>query len=160
MKLPAQELKHALQLLALPVTAQMRLDVGARHRVRVMAHMYQYRYRACRQQTAETLTLWQAAILADLDKLLAQMTLGDRPPVSAEADLRRSSGWRQVRRIAREALVALDWSLDLPPADAGIYRTLKGEDPHGRWALCRQTSMVAPKSIRGAAPWRVVADLS
>lgn len=137
-----RELKHALQMLSLPVTAQIRFDVGGRNRVRALAHTFQYWYRVVSAQPEDVLRSNQAAVLADLDKWLMRMCLGTDRPDWSDAALRRSAGWRQVRRTAREALAAFDWSLDLPPPDARIYKTIKGEITHGLPTLCRQTCNV------------------
>jgi hypothetical protein len=155
MKPSVQELKHALQLLALPVTAQMRLDVGERDRVWVMAHAFQYWYRAMCCESAESLTSQQAAVLAALDRLLTQVSFSKRSSIWSDVDLRRSAGWRQVRKTAREALVAFDWSLELPPPDADIYETLRGEIIHGQWTSTWQTCMVFIDGRRSATHRRV-----
>jgi hypothetical protein len=121
------DLEHALQVLALPVTFQMNLDVGAACRVNALKQLYDKARHMIARDNA--VTALQSAILSELDSALALT----RPfPECSDAGLRMNASWRRVRRLARESLASFGWPLRLPPDDANIYGLLKSTNFHVR----------------------------
>lgn len=110
-----QQLQYALQTLALPVTAQLRLHAREGCRVEEMAAIFNRSQLQARQALKEQLTGDQAMILNQLENKLWFLVHSQFKPAWKEADLRRSADWRQVRNLARRALTRFDWPLDVPP---------------------------------------------
>jgi hypothetical protein len=122
---PLPELKHALLLLALPVTFQMHLDIGNRCRVAALARSYATCEGTALVAAGDRLTPRQKDLLAALDTTLACLCAKAELAHCSDTALRRHAGWRSVRRRARQALLAFGWMLELPPRDAPIYDALK-----------------------------------
>lgn len=117
-----QQLKYSLQLLALPVTAQIHLGDTGCLKVAFVAQAFESLHQEICAELVQQLTSEQAAVLARMEKILAWLRLGTDSWLWSDAALRKSAEWRQLRRLAREALVAFGWAMDLPPPDAMIYR--------------------------------------
>lgn len=58
----------------------------------------------------------QSRTLAELDDQLARLRRESSLPLCSELAMRRSSDWRWVRMMAREALVQFRWTLEVPSA--------------------------------------------
>ncbi len=114
MDMNLQQLKGTLQMLALPITAQVHLDQNEVGRVERLGKNFRDRYRFIQYQMTDQLTAEQKVVLARLDCLLAGMNLSSNRLVWSEDTLRRNAAWREVRKIAREALLHFNWPLDLP----------------------------------------------
>jgi hypothetical protein len=120
------DLKHALLLLALPVTFQMHLDVGSQCRVAALARSYATREETALVAAGARLSPRQKDILTGLDVTLTCLCGEGELAHCSDTALRRHAGWRSVRRRARQALLAFGWMLELPPRDAPIYNELSG----------------------------------
>jgi hypothetical protein len=131
MKQSLQELECALQILAMPVTFQMRLDVGGACRVGALRRRYDVALRKL-----DAVTRRQAGVLSELDKALALI----RPfPECSDSALRMNESWRRVRGLARVALLAFGWRLRLPPRETPIYQQLKENPINVQQSKLRQT---------------------
>lgn len=126
-----QELQEALQILALPVTFQMRLDVGGACRVRALSRPYVSWSRVGDRPKHLQLTHEQAGALSALDIVLGQLR---SLPDCTDVTLRRYEEWQQVRRLARAALLAFGWGLNVPPLDAFVYEQVKNRAIHERFS--------------------------
>ena len=111
-----QQLKAVLQLLALPVIGQVRL-VEDDCAVEDLAEAFDATHHAVRTQLGGELMPEQVRTLARLDEQLARLRRESSPPLCSELAMRQSGDWRQVRRMAREALVRFSWTLEVPPAE-------------------------------------------
>jgi hypothetical protein len=107
-----QQLKIILQMLALPVTGQVRLVPDDCARVEALAQAFIAAHHAV--DVDSELMPEQARTLARLDNQLVRLRHESTPPLCSELALRQSGDWRQVRTMAREALVRLRWPLELP----------------------------------------------
>lgn len=105
-----QELKYAVQALALPVTGQRHLHWCDGCRVEKLAAAFKQW-----QITDAEMTQGQTAVLQRLGQRLEQLVCEPDVPDWSDLSLRRSPRWRQVRHTAREALVLFGWPLDVPP---------------------------------------------
>jgi hypothetical protein len=117
---PLDQLKWALQALALDAEQQVRLlppfvcvgdelalDFDDGHRVACADHAF----------TAE-----QRAALAAVDECLANMTAeNDKALWQGGEVLASHPDWQEARRRARAALRAFGWPLEVPPGDRAIY---------------------------------------
>jgi hypothetical protein len=113
-----QQLRTALQALALPVTGQVRIAPDDCTRINALAGAFST---ACPPICADTdapLAAVQRAALARLEEQLARVCGEVTSPLCSELALRRSRAWRQVRLMAREALVRFQWPLEPPPLGA------------------------------------------
>lgn len=113
-----QQLKYALQMLALPVTGQVRLIADDCTRVELLAAAFNASYRAVRAEPEAPLTLEQTAAMARIDRRLRQISRESPWTICREAALRKSAEWRSVKQLAREALVSFHWPLEVPPPEA------------------------------------------
>lgn len=113
-----QQLKYALQMLALPVTGQVHLIVDDCARVELLAEAFNTSYQAVRAEPEAPLTPEQTAAMARLESRLRQ--IGRELPwtICREAAMRKSAEWRSVKRLAREALIAFHWPLAVPSPEA------------------------------------------
>lgn len=112
-----QQLKGVLQMLALPITAQVHLvknEVGRVERLRIL---FQDRHCLILARMAEQLTQDQKLALAQLDNTLFCLNPGNKWLVWSEDKLRCNADWQRVRACARAVLVRFNWPLDLPSAD-------------------------------------------
>ncbi len=116
------QLKYSLQLLALPVTAQVYLGDGGGGKMEPIARAFDDLHRAICAELRQQLTPEQASLLARIEGILVWQHREASGSVWSDAALRRSGEWRQLRKLAREALVEFGWTLDLPPGDAMIYQ--------------------------------------
>jgi hypothetical protein len=98
------ELKWILQTLSLPVSGQIHLIEDDCSRIERLAGAFAAAHGAVHSNTSGALTPRQASVLAQLDRRLAGVR-------------QQSNDWREVRRMAREALLRFYWTLDLPPRD-------------------------------------------
>jgi hypothetical protein len=120
MDMNLQQLKGTLQMLALPITAQVHLDQNEVGRVERLRKIYRETHWHIRTEMAEQLTLGQKEVLARLDCLLFSMNPGTNRLVWSEEKLRQDAAWREVRTVAREALHRFNWPLDLPSGSLWI----------------------------------------
>lgn len=109
-----QQLKSALQMLALPITAQVHLDKNEVGRVERLRKLFQERHHFIQVEMADQLTPEQKQALAQLDSLLFCLNPGMSWLVWPEERLRRNAAWRKVRTCARKALIQFGWPLELP----------------------------------------------
>jgi hypothetical protein len=114
-----QQLQYALQTLALPVTAQLRLHPCDGCRVGELALAFDRWQEKVRHELNESLTREQVEILNRLDRKLLMLSGSPRKPVWSDVALRQSPEWRQVRALAREALARFAWPLEMPPTVHG-----------------------------------------
>lgn len=114
-----QQLQYALQTLALPVTAQLRLHARDGCRVEELALAFDRWQAKARGEMQEDLTGEQAEVLNRLDRKLLMLSGSRQKPAWSDAALRQSVEWRQVRTLAREALSKFGWPLDVPPVAHG-----------------------------------------
>jgi hypothetical protein len=112
-----QQLEAVLQMLALPVTGQVRLVPDDCNRVAALTEAFHAMHRAVLSSRGGELLPEQAHALIRLDARLDRLRLESSPPLCSELGLRASSDWRQVRVTAREALIAFRWTLALPSQD-------------------------------------------
>ena len=109
-----QQLKYSLQTLALPVTAQLRLHRSKQCRVAELAQAFEH----WQQQASgdlKGLSVEQTAVLNQLGQELMALCCSGKEPKWSDSGLRHSRAWQHVRQTAREALLLLDWPLDIPP---------------------------------------------
>jgi hypothetical protein len=109
-----QSLKHVLQILALPVTAQLRLAVREGSCPEMLAQDYRY-WQQQVLNAAIPLTWEQEHLLAELGQKLQQLSPDLSHSAWSDSALRLSPDWRQVRQMARRVLVGFHWTLNLPP---------------------------------------------
>lgn len=112
-----QQLKYILQMLALPIIGQVRLIEDDGSRVEILAVTFNASHHAVRAEVDEALTLEQAKTLARLENRLDRLCHEASLSLCSELAMRKSSDWRQVRTMAREALVRFSWTLELPPRE-------------------------------------------
>lgn len=119
-----QELKSVLQMLGLPVSGQVWLVEDDCTRIAVLTGAFTAASYAAHAEAGEVLTPEQVKLLADLDRLLAEVCRRSSARPCSELALRRSADWRQVRYLARLALLRFGWTLELPPGSrlAGARR--------------------------------------
>ena len=110
-----QQLQYSLQTLALPVTAQLRLHGCDGCRVEELAVVFDRWQQTARCELNESLTGEQVEILNRLDQKLLRLSGSRFKPAWTELSLRQSRDWREIRAMAREALVKFRWPLDVPP---------------------------------------------
>ena len=113
-----QELKFVLQTLDLPITGQVRLIEDDCSRIEILAGAFAAAHHAVHAETGGALTPEQATTLAELDNRLARVRQQSQAPLCSELAMRQSADWRQVRKIARQALVRFSWTLEVPPREA------------------------------------------
>jgi hypothetical protein len=111
------ELKWILQTLSLPVSGQIHLIEDDCSRIERLAGAFAAAHGAVHSNTSGALTPRQASVLAQLDRRLAGVRQQSNSPLCTELAMRQSDDWREVRRMAREALLRFYWTLDLPPRD-------------------------------------------
>lgn len=114
MDMNLQQLKGALQMLALPIKAQVHLDNNEVGRVERLQKLFQDRHCFIRIEMEHQLTPEQKRALARLDGLLFCLNPEMNWLVWSEEKLRRNATWRQVRICARQALIQFGWPLELP----------------------------------------------
>ena len=107
-------LKTTLQTLALPVSGQIRLVASDGTPVEALAAAFSATHQSIHMTACTKLTPQQARALARLDDQLAGVCRESAPPLASELAMRRSSEWRHVRTMAREALVHFRWPLEVP----------------------------------------------
>ncbi len=110
-----QQLKYALQTLALPVTAQLHLHASDGCRVEELALSFDRWQRRAQSELNDELTCDQMEALNRLDQKLLKLSGSRFKPTWSELSLRSSREWREVRNMAREALATFNWPLDVPP---------------------------------------------
>ena len=106
-----QQLQYSVQMLALPVTAQLRLYGGEKCKVSELAQALVYWQEAAHGE----LNAEQTAVLDRLNRELTELCCSEKKRRWSELDLRKSCAWQHVRQTAREVLLLFDWPLDLPP---------------------------------------------
>ncbi|MCP4361280.1 MAG: hypothetical protein GY796_25000 [Chloroflexi bacterium] len=114
-----QQLKEALQTLALPVTAQLWLHSCDGCRVEELTLTFDRWQQRVRQEMNGQLSGEQVEILNRLDRKLLLLSGSHLKPRWSDLSLRQSKEWRQIRQMAREALVKFDWPLAVPPPAHG-----------------------------------------
>ncbi len=124
MDMNLQPLKDALQILALPIKAQIHFDQIEVGRVERLRNIFRSRYCLVRCELKGELSLEQKQVLERLDSLLFGMNPERYWLVWSEEKLRNSAHWRKVRRYAREALVRFNWPLELPTEDLFVAQTV------------------------------------
>ena len=113
-----QQLKYALQMLALPVTGQVHLIADDCTRVELLAEAFSASYHAVCAEPEAPLTPEQTVAIARLDSQLRQLSRELPWTICREAAMRKSAEWRSVRQLAREALVTFHWPLEVPSPEA------------------------------------------
>jgi hypothetical protein len=111
------ELKWILQTLSLPVSGQIHLIEDDCSRIERLASAFAAVHGAVHSNTSGALTPGQASVLAQLDRRLAEVGQQSDLALRTELAMRQSDDWREVRRMAREALLRFHWTLELPPRD-------------------------------------------
>lgn len=111
MKMQQNQLQAVLQALALPVTGQLRLYPNEACKVSRLIQEFEQSEPLFVAEVVY-LTEAQEAVLASLRRDLMRVCLDH---TCTDVALRRSDVWRQVRLLARSALVAFNWPLTLPP---------------------------------------------
>ncbi len=109
-----QQLKDALQTLALSITAQVQLDKNEVGRVERFRKKFQIRHCLIQAEMDYQLTKEQKKALAQLDNMLFYLNPSTDWLYWPEDKLRSNAAWRKVRAYAREALVQFKWPLELP----------------------------------------------
>lgn len=112
-----KELRTLLQIVALPVTGQMRLVSNDCCRLELLARKLRSWRRELPAELAATLTPEQEDVLAQLERQLARTCREPVSPRWTERAMRRSAGVREARRLARAALLRFGWWLELPAHD-------------------------------------------
>jgi hypothetical protein len=130
MDMNLQLLKDALQMLALPITAQIHLDQNEVGRVERLRKLFIDGYCLVRYELNGQLSWEQKRVLSQIDSLLFGMNPGMNWLVWSEEKLRRNAAWRKVRAYAREALVQFNWPLELPSGD------LFDDQPLNQYIIC------------------------
>lgn len=134
-----QELQNALQILALPVTFHMSLDVHDKCLVSMLSQPYFSWRRANMMKVLPELSQLQREVLIRLDDaLLRAISLPD----CSETTLRKYTVWRQTRLMARRALLAFGWNLEMPPLNSSVYQKLLGEGQNDQFSKIRQPFIV------------------
>ena len=110
-----QQLQYALQMLALPVTAQLHLHGSKECQVEEVADIFNVSHQQARQALCDQLTGDQGLILTQLEQRLRLLIRSGQKPAWQETALRSSAEWRQIRGLARRALTRFDWPLEVPP---------------------------------------------
>jgi hypothetical protein len=118
---PLQQLKVALQFLALPVIGQLRLVEDDCAHAEVLAETFTAALDAVHTHAAGELMAEQAKALARLEDQLARVRQASPSRLCSELAMRESSDWRLVRMMAREALVRFGWRLEIPVGDGRGY---------------------------------------
>lgn len=113
-----QQLRHVLQVLALPVIGQVRLLEGDSTRISLLVEAFNSAHHAVNEEMGTSLTPAQKTALARLEKQLTWLCSETDSPLCSEQALRQSCEWRQVRLMARAALVHFRWPLEAPPLEA------------------------------------------
>ena len=121
------ELKWALQALALPAGAQLNLFPDFASVTDELALDFDHwRATALGQHQLDPA---QVAALASIDALLAEMTGAENVALWTDAALAQHPSWRQLREKARGALHAFGWDLATPPMDRAVFvRGSVGDD--------------------------------
>lgn len=115
-----RQLKWALQALAIPAEAQLRLFPDWVVKADELALDFDHWALVIRSNYAEELTHQQSARLADVDRSLGEMPRGGAGAgvdLWSDDALRSSPHWVQVRQCAGAALAAFGWPVEGPPAD-------------------------------------------
>lgn len=134
-----QELQNALQILALPVTFHMSLDVRDKCLVSMLSRPYFSWHRANMIQVLPELSQLQSEVLLSLDDALLEAT---SMPDCSETTLRKYSVWRRTRLLARRALLVFGWELEMPPFSSSVYRKILGEGQDDQFSKIRQPFIV------------------
>jgi len=124
MDMNLQPLKDALQILALPIKAQIHLDQNEVGRVERLRNIFRSRYCLVRCELNGNLSQEQEQVLERLDSLLFGMNPERHWLVWSEEKLRNSAHWRKIRAHAREALVRFNWPLELPTEDPFVAQSI------------------------------------
>lgn len=114
MDMNLQQLKDALQILALPIKAQVYLDQNEVGRVERLRNLFRSRYCLVHCELNGHLSQEQKQVLDRLDGLLFGMNPESYWLVWSEEKLRNNANWRKVRVSARKALIRFNWPLELP----------------------------------------------
>jgi len=122
MDMNLQPLKDALQILALPIKAQVHLDHNEVGRVERLRNVFRSRYCLVRCELNGNLAQEQKQVLERLDNLLFGMNPESHWLIWSEEKLRNNANWRKVRAYAREALVQFNWPLELPNEDLFVVQ--------------------------------------
>ena len=134
-----QELQNALQILALPVTFHMSLDVDDKCLVSMLSQPYFSWRRGNIRKVLPQLSQLQCEVLFRLDDALLQAT---SLPDCSESTLRKYGVWRRTRLMARRALLAFGWELKMPPSNSSVYRKILGEGQNDQFSKIRQPFIV------------------
>jgi hypothetical protein len=134
-----KELQNALQVLALPVTFHISLDVGNKCLVRMLSQPYFSWRRENMMKVLPKLSQLQREVLFRLDDVLLQAS---SLPDCSETTLRKYGVWRRTRLMARRALLAFGWVLKMPPLNSSVYRKILGEGQDDQFSKIRQPFIV------------------
>ena len=108
-------LREALQALALPAEAQLRLLPRFAEDVDDLVLNFDHCWRAATADHAGRLTAAQSDALGAIDRLLDDMSGQRNAGVWTRAAVRDDARWARLRSAAREALGTFGWTLDVPP---------------------------------------------
>lgn len=109
-----QQLRTVLQALALPVIGQVHLIPDDCRRIGALIGAFNAAYPPVCAEIDAPITVAQGEILARLEAQLARLCGEAMSSLRSELSLRHSREWRQVRLMAREALVRFGWTLEAP----------------------------------------------
>jgi hypothetical protein len=111
------QLKHAIQILALPVSGQVSLFPDDCTRIEILTRLFDASHEALRADVTESMSTAQLIALIRLGNQLAYLRQSTLSPLCSELSMRQSSEWRQLRTMARQALVSFRWALEIPGRD-------------------------------------------
>lgn len=113
-----EQLRNLLQLVALPVTGQLRFLADDCCRMEYLARALRAWRRELPVELAATLNPGQEHVLAQLERQLVNACRERTSPLWTDRAMRQSEGCRQARRLAREALLKFGWFLEVPPRES------------------------------------------
>jgi len=116
-----ERLVHALQALAAPAEVQLARYPAFVVKADELALDYADALLLITDCPQLSLTPEQQAAIEVVDHLLHQMSGKQNAALWTEAALRTAPAWQEVRRLAREGLLALGQPVDLPPPSNAVY---------------------------------------
>lgn len=118
-----RQLQHILQLLALPIRAQVHLVEDDCTRTRQLTRAFRATYLRVHTEQAVSLAADQIRALDRLDIHLEQLSQDYALTLCSELAMRESHAWRRTRLMAREALIGFGWDLALPSQGISLRET-------------------------------------
>jgi hypothetical protein len=114
-------LRHALQALALPAEAQLGMLPRYVGEVDDLILNFDHWFRAATALRAGSLTPVQATALAEIERVLDQMSGQGNAHLWTRSALRDDIRWSRLRQAAQGALQVFGWELDVPPLSQYEY---------------------------------------